>query len=230
MSVTDDEAVAAARRLMEIDTGHVSDALERTGIRTPVLTDRFRPLTSAARFAGRAVTLELARSRTGSESRRLSELLDDAVHPASVVVIDAHGDTSATPFGDRAGLVAQRNGATGAVLHGGVRDVDGLNELRFPVHATARALPASEGKLQAVALNGPVVLDGVLIEPGDWLAGDSSGICVIPAASFERVLELAEERQAIDDESFEALRAGRTLSEAHRHFRDDDVEAIRVLE
>lgn len=228
--MTDDEAMAVAERLMKIDTGHVSDALERVGIRTPVLSGRFRPFTSAASFAGRAVTLELARSRTGTESRRLSEFLDETVHPVSVPVIAAHGVITTTPFGDRAALVMQRNGALGAVLDGAVRDVAGLERLGFPVHAVGRALPASEGKLQAVAINGPVVLDGVLVEPGDWLVGDSSGICVIPAGVLDEVLPLAEERQAVDDDSFEDLRAGRSMREAHRHFNDDDVDALRVLE
>ena len=139
--MTDDEAIAVAERLMKIDTGHVSDALERVGVRTPVLSDRFRPFTSAARFAGRAVTLELARSRTGTESRRLSEFLDETVHPVSVGVIAAHVITTTTPFGDRAALVMQRNGATGAILDGAVRDVDALEALGFPVHAVGRALP-----------------------------------------------------------------------------------------
>ncbi len=116
--MTDEDAAALAERLTKIDAGHVSDALERVGVRTPVLSDRFRPFTSATRFAGRAVTLQLARSRTGSESRRLSEYLDEAIHPVSVAVIDVHGNTTTTPFGDRAALVAQRNGATGAVLDG----------------------------------------------------------------------------------------------------------------
>jgi hypothetical protein len=40
------------------------------------------------------------------------------------------------------------------------------------------------------------------------------------------VLELAEERESIDNESFEGLRAGKTLREVHRHFKDDDVEEI----
>jgi regulator of RNase E activity RraA len=228
--VTEDEGLAVAERLLAVETGHVCDALEHVGVRTPALTDRFRPLTTATRFAGRAVTLVLARSRTGQESRRLSELLDDAVSPGTVVVIDAHADTTSTVFGDRAAYVAQRNGASGAVLNGGVRDIDGLNELGFPVHALGRSLPASEAKLQGLAVNERVVLDGVLIDPGDWLVGDSSGICVIPADLMPRVLELAEERQAIDDESFEHLRAGLTMRESHRHFEDDDLEAIRGLE
>lgn len=219
------------RRFSRVATGHVCDALEHLGVQHPCLSDRFRPLTSAKRFAGPAVTLELAASTTGSESRRLNELLEETVTSPSVVVIDAHGITSVAVFGDRAAYVARSKGATGALVNGGSRDLDGLEELGdFPVHAVARSLPASEGKVQAVGLQVTLVLDGVRIRSGDWIVGDESGICVVPAEQVEPVLELAEEREEIDNDSMAQLRSGSTLSEVHRHFKDDDVEAIRRLE
>lgn len=229
--VVEQDAATMAERFTKVATGHVCDALEHVGVKAPCLSDRFRPLTNATHFAGPAVTLELAASTTGEESRRLNELLEDSVTTPSVVVIDAHGITSAAVFGDRAAFVARSKGATGAVLNGGARDVDGLNELGdFPVHAIARALPASEGKLQGLELQATVVLDGVRINVGDWIVGDESGICVVPADLAVRVLELAEEREEIDDDSMEKLRQGSSIRAVHRHFKDDDIEAIKRLE
>jgi hypothetical protein len=46
----------------------------------------------------------------------------------------------------------------------------------------------------------------------------------------ERVLVLAEEREQIDRESMVGLRAGKTLREVHRHFKDDDVGMIGQTE
>src|ERR1700682_5981791 len=141
--LADQDVQTMSHRFMEVATAHICDALEHAGIRTPTLPDNFRPLTHMTKFAGRAVTLRLAFSRTGSEPRRLNERVEDATQPGSVVVIDALGKTGSTLFGDRAAFTAQRSGAVGAVVNGGCRDIDGRDELGFPVHAIGRAVPAS---------------------------------------------------------------------------------------
>lgn len=222
----DRDVLSMSKRFMEVETAHVCDALEHVGIRTPTLPDQFHPVTRATKFAGKAVTLRLAFSRTGTEPRRLNEVVEDAAKPGSVVVIDALGKTGSTLFGDRAAFTAKRSGAVGAVVNGGCRDIDGLNQLEFPVHAIGRSLPASEGKYQGLEINGDVVLEGVLIRAGDWVVADSSGICIVPQDIAEQVLVLAEEREQIDRESMVGLRSGKTLRDVHRHFKDDDVEMI----
>ena len=224
------ETSTIAERFQAVASGHICDALEHVGIISPVLPETLRPLTSAVRFAGPAATLKLARSRTENDSRRLNELLEDVAKAGDVLVIDAQGIMSAAVFGDRSGFVAKTLGSSGAVVNGGARDIDGLEELQYPVHALGRALPASEERLQGVELNCDVIIGGVLIHPGDWLVGDDSGICVVPAELLEQVLELAEEREEIDKDSFDQLRAGKTMREVHRHFKDDDIEQIRRTE
>jgi regulator of RNase E activity RraA len=224
------DVLSMSKRFMEVETAHVCDALEHVGIKTPTLPNEFHPVTTATKFAGRAVTLRLAFSRTGAEPRRLNELVEDAAKPGSVVVIDALGKTGSTLFGDRAAFTAKRSGAVGAIVNGGCRDIDGLNELEFPVHAIGRSLPASEGKYQGLEINGDVVLEGVLIQAGDWVVADASGVCVVPQEIAHRVLVLAEEREQIDRDSMAGLRAGKTLREVHRHFKDDDVGMIGQTE
>jgi regulator of RNase E activity RraA len=43
--------------------------------------------------------------------------------------------------------------------------------------------------MQAVEINGPVTLHDVLVEPGDLIVADDSGVCAIPADRAEYVLE-----------------------------------------
>lgn len=229
MSTTTTDSVVADR-FMACATGHICDALEHVGILSPVLTDEIRPLTHSVKFAGPAATLKLARSRTVDESRRLNELLEERAKPGDILVIDAQGLMGSAVFGDRAGFVAKQARAAGVVINGGARDVDGLNELGLPVHGRGRALPASETRMQGVEINGDVIISGVLVKAGDWLVGDQSGVCVIPVELLERVVDLAEERQKIDDDSMEQLRAGARLIDVHRHFKDDDIEQIRRTE
>lgn len=224
------DVTSIRERFAEIATGHVCDALEHLGVVTAALPDRIRPMTKSSKFAGPAVTLKLARNRTGREPRKLNEVIEEALYPGGVLVVDAQGLTEAALFGDRAALAAQILGGVGAVINGGVRDLAGLNDLDFPVHAAGRNVRASEGVFQGVGIDVDLIVDGVLIEPGDWLVGDESGICVVPAQMLDDVLKLAEEREAIDREGVGGLRSGKKLREVHRHFNDDDVEALRRLE
>ena len=217
-------------RFQRIATGHVADALEHLGVRTPMLRGGFRPLTNTTRMAGPAVTLEVCRSRFGTESRRLTEFLDETVDQGTVLVIDAQRINDTVLFGDRAGLRARMRGAVGAVINGYVRDIDGLETLEFPVHALGAGIPASEGKLQGVRLNEDLVVNGILVQPGDWMVADPTGVCVVPRGIVSEVLELAEERDATDKESLVELRAGKTARDTHRHFKSDNADSIRSLE
>jgi 4-hydroxy-4-methyl-2-oxoglutarate aldolase len=219
-----------ADRFKAIATGHIADALEHLGVRTPCLGPSLRPLSPEARMAGPAVTLELARNRMGTGSRGLAEFLDDVVDEGEVVVIDAKAVPECVLFGERAGMGALNRGAVGAIVNGYCRDVDGMQTLGLPVHACGPALPASEGKLQAVRIKQDVVINGVLIQPGDWIVADVSGVCVVPRDLLERVLELAEEREEIDRETLVEMRAGKGLRDTHRHFRDEDLDAMQALE
>jgi 4-hydroxy-4-methyl-2-oxoglutarate aldolase len=219
-----------AKRFLNVETGHICDALEHLGILTPVLSDRFRPLTQATRFAGPAITLKLSLSRTSRESRHLNDIVEGSAEPGHVVVVDAAGFLHAAVFGDRAGFVAKRSGAVAAIINGGSRDVRGLDELGLPVHGVGRSLPASEGRFAGRGINSDLILDGVYVQAGDWLVGDESGICVIPKDLTLSVLALAEEREEIDKDSVRELKAGKTLREVHRHFKDDDIEHLHETE
>lgn len=219
-----------AQRFLALQTGHLCDALEHIGVHTPKLSDRFRPFTSNAKFAGPAVTLRAALSRTGKEPRRLASFTENEMTPGCVAVIDGCGLLDSAMLGGRAAYKAKRHGAVGIVVNTGLRDVDELEEIGIAVHGVGRSLSPSEGKYMCIGINESVVLDGVLIRPGDWLVGDSSGICVVPQEMLMKVLELAEEREEMDSWSFEGLRQGKSSKEVHRHFKDDDIEEMHHMD
>lgn len=218
-----------SQRFMKVASGHVCDALEHEGIRTPALPSALKPMTPAVRFAGPAATLKLALSRTGSEARRIDGLRE-ALTPGDVMLLDGQGIRDFVLFGLRAATGSIRKRAAAAIIYGSTRDVPEYQHLGFPIFALGPGLRASEGHFMSVGINVDVIIGGVLVEPGDWLVGDDTGICVVPKALTIRVLELAEEREQIDNQSLVEIRAGKSMSEAHRHFHDDDVAKLRAIE
>src|SRR4030095_1679495 len=129
----------------------------------------------------------------------------------SVLVIDAYDFLEAGPFGEIIAVAAQVRGIVGLVTSGSVRDRDAIAALGFPVFAKGLCVKGTD-KLVPAKLGGPVVIDGVVVQRGDWVLGDADGVVVIPAAAAETVLTQSIEREVKERAIIERIRQGaRTL-------------------
>ena len=123
-----------------------------------------------------------------------------ALHTAKaghVLVFTNGGGHQGALWGDVACGFAKKKGVAGAVVHGAVRDVDAIRDLDFPVWATAIS-PEHPEKRGPAAVNVPVVVDGVLVEPGDIICADADGVLVIPRKLLQHTVEGAERRAALE--------------------------------
>lgn len=85
---------------------------------------------------------------------------------------------------------AKSVGIAACIADAGVRDVDTIRELELPVWSAGRTPITLHHRLEAVKINRPVSVAGVTVWPGDMLAADDTGLCVVPQGSAARVLEL----------------------------------------
>jgi regulator of RNase E activity RraA len=92
-------------------------------------------------------------------------------------------------IGEMMATLSQRLGVVGIVTDGGVRDLLEVRRLGF--HYFAAGVVPSHGNPRLLAVNVPVVIDGVQIEPGDLLHGDVNGVTTIPMAIAGQVAEAA---------------------------------------
>jgi regulator of RNase E activity RraA len=92
-------------------------------------------------------------------------------------------------FGEVMGTISRRLGVAGIVTDGGLRDI--LELKRLGLHCFAAGLVPSHGNPRLVEVNCPVVIDGVLIRPGDLLHGDINGVTTIPTAIASQVADAA---------------------------------------
>ncbi len=136
----------------------------------------------------------------------------DMVEPGDVLVIDGGGRLDAAVIGDIVGGAIQRNGAVGLVVDGAVRDIDGLDELALPTFARGTH-PATGSADGPGAFNVTVQCGGVVVEPGDIVRGDRSGLVVIPGVHAAEVLRLSEVVAAREAQWVAALAAGGSLAE-----------------
>lgn len=94
-------------------------------------------------------------------------------------VIDQSG-VNAGLMGSQNSLAGVVNGARGYVTNGGVRDTDELILQGVPFWSRFVSQSMVQGRLQFEAYDIPVVVNGVLVHPGDVVVADGDGVIVVP--------------------------------------------------
>lgn len=224
MAVAGDYAEEIRRRYLAVDASNVADVLDELGLPNQGLAPGFAAYPpTAGRLAGWAFTIR------GEMTSYPMEGGDDAkmracaqLTPGSVSVWSGRGE-GVCFFGELISIGMKERGCVGALVDGGVRDVDWIGKLGFPVYARYRTPVQSIGRWKVVESGVPVPMPGatvpaVLVTPGDLVLADADGAIVVPAAVAEQVLERAEGLGEREVQIRTELAAGLSLSEALAKF------------
>jgi 4-hydroxy-4-methyl-2-oxoglutarate aldolase len=155
-----------------------------------LMSPAMRPIAPGQRLCGPAIT---AWNYPG-DNLAIHAALDTA-KAGDVLVFTNGGGHQGALWGDVACGFAVKKGVAGAVVHGACRDTDAIRDMGFPVWATHISVEQPD-KRGPAAVNVPVVADGVMVEPGDNIAGDAEGVVVIPRSLKQQAVEGAEARAA----------------------------------
>jgi len=111
----------------------------------------------------------------------------------SVIVIDNAGDGDTGSTGSANILIWKEKGAVGLVSAGGVRDTDEIIKQGNPVYMdlSKRGRGIRPGRNEIESVQKPVVVGGVLINPGDVVVADGDGVIVVPRDQAAFVAEMA---------------------------------------
>jgi len=168
------------------------------------LSSRIRPMWKGAAFAGPAMTAACA---AGDNLALHAAVAKSA--PGVVLAVSFAGDSVRGNWGEVLTTGAEAKGIVALVIDGEVRDLDAIEDHRFPVFARGVALPGA-AKAGPGAIQVPVVIGDALVRPGDWLVGDADGVVVIAAGQLAEVRAAAARRAEKEAGFFTALRAGAT--------------------
>ncbi len=189
-------------RLAAIGSSSLHEAMGRKG----ALPSRIRTIAPDASMAGRAVTVACH----PADNVTLLKAMDVAGEGDVLVVATGHHE--AGYFGEVMATRCMARGIAGLVIDGGVRDVQRLREMGFPVFA-ANVCMAGTVKQTLGPINERLVIGGQIIEPGDFVRGDDDGVVIVPAASGAAVIEEAERRETDEAGKMAMLRDGQSLFE-----------------
>jgi 4-hydroxy-4-methyl-2-oxoglutarate aldolase len=163
---------------------------------------RVKPAWAGARVAGPAYPVRC------SQGDNLAIHVAVTLAPTgSILVADMGGERDFGYWGEVLTTGAEARGIAGLVIDACVRDCDALAAHGFPVFSTGLALTGAS-KVQPGAVNRPVTVGDVAVEPGDWVVADVDGVVVLPGAELAAVLAAGAARTAKEAALFDVLRAG----------------------
>lgn len=133
-------------------------------------------------------------------SQLSTEPFREYIKEGSVIVMDNRDDNDTGSTGSKNIMDWQEKGAVGLVSTGGVRDIDEIILQRNPVYTNYYQRGRGEriGRNEVIDVQRPVVVGGVLIEPGDVVVADSDGVVVVPRRVAVRVGQIAYQ-ELVDD-------------------------------
>lgn len=200
-------------------TASVADAVDQVVKRPGFMSYEIKPILQA-KIVGPAVTVL---ERAAMESRPPVHALQaiDEAEPGAILVIgveDPEGSRNVAQWGGLMTTAAFARRLGGAVLDGGVRDVEEIRQIGFPVFARTVIPSSTVGRYVTVGKDLPVVCGGVLVHPGDVLVGDTDGVVVVPRQHAVEVLRAAQQIEATERRMTEEIKRTGSILKALETF------------
>lgn len=136
-----------------------------------VLAPMFNSYGGCAAFGGAIVTVKCFEDN--------SLVKDALVEPGAgrVLVVDGGGSLRRALLGDQIAASAVRNGWSGVIVYGCIRDVDAIRAMSLGVQAL-NTIPLKTEKRGIGDRDVPVTFGGVTFVPGEFVYADHNGVIV----------------------------------------------------
>jgi regulator of RNase E activity RraA len=199
-------------------TGMASDAMDELGIIGVVPASTLKPVDTKARVVGRALTLHniveprsVADAVAGGVSGMAEIEAHNLAEPGDVLVVQ--GVDNASNLGGMSQTIGHRQGQIGAIIDGGARDVDHARDIGYGLWSRSVSPMSGKWRLQTVAVNKPVTICGIAVNPGDLVLADEVGVCFIPRERAAEVLERTRRIAANEEIRVAKIAAGAPVAD-----------------
>ncbi len=208
-----------SERFKKLYTGAICDNLDKRGLRNQILPYYIQSQTGNVKIAGPAFTgygVTVSDITNTDMDKRLKML--NSITPMSISVWSTGGDMQSAHWGEIMSTAARERGCLGAVVDGGVRDMDFILDMEFPVFARFKCPASSVGRWEIKDWQIPVKIGDTTINPGDYIFGDIDGVVVIPEELVLEVLIEAETLATRENGMRKELRQGMLVTEAYEKY------------
>jgi 4-hydroxy-4-methyl-2-oxoglutarate aldolase len=216
MSIPSDDTSRFAWIREHLRVPLVCDVLDDLGHRDRAMHHRLRPLDAQnCVIVGRARTFRWMEVDYVVEDDPYGLEIDaiDSLKPGDVAVHSSDASWTNAPWGELMSTLAKRNGSTGCICDGLIRDCLQIMEIGYPIFYGGIRPLDSKGRGRVMAYDVPVRCGEVLVRPGELIYADFDGVVAIPREVEEETLHLAGEKMSKENSTRRDLLAGRTLRE-----------------
>jgi regulator of RNase E activity RraA len=194
-------------------SGVISDVMDRLGITGVVGASTLAPTIAGSVMVGTALTVRNIKQRDHEYETAhavVNKMAEFEAHnlaqPGDVVVIQ--GVSGVSNMGGISAQTGKYHGEVGAIVEGGIRDIAHSRSVGYPLWATEITPLTGKWRIETVEINGDVEIAGVRVSCGDLVFADDTGVCFIPMARAQEVLERAEKIVRAEVLKCEAIEAG----------------------
>ena len=156
--------------------------------RKNLLSTNLRPIYPGASIAGSAVTI-----KAPFGDNYMVHVAIEFLQPGDILVLAPDQVDKMAYFGEMMATSAKACGCAGLIIDAGVRDIQALKDMEFPVWASSICAAGTNRKALG-SVNVPILCGGVEIKPGDIIVADDDGVCCVSVTGAERVAELAQSK------------------------------------
>ena len=203
-------------------TGVISDTMDELGIPLGVVgASVLKPTMPGTIMVGPAMTIRNILQRIDplqGARDHVNKMAEFECHnlatPGDVLVIE--GVPNISNMGGNSAQTGKRQGEVGAIVQGGIRDVSHQRAVGYPIWASDITPVTGKWRIEAAEINGPVMIFGMQVHPGDLVVADDTGVCFIPRDNIMTVLEAAEKKARSEDARVKAIDSGLTVPEVLR--------------
>jgi len=206
-------------RLEACYTGVVHDIMRGMGLRDFTLPQSIRPIIADKVLAGPVFTVTGHIDKGADAHETLlawTGLLSKA--KAGHVWVSQPNDRTIAHMGELSAETLQLKGMRGCVTSGAIRDVDFLLKMDFQTWCDGFTPRDIVGMWLPDAVDVPITIDPVTINPGDYCLGDRDGMVIIPKDITEEVITKAEDAVATENKVRTAILAGDDPQQAYLKF------------
>ena len=186
---------------------------DRDGWLTPPLRT---VVPTSAPTVGRVRTIAVEVAREGNGMSKVYDVVSSDLDGHFVVVAGASGLEGAM-WGEILATAAQNSGGVGVLVDGAVRDRPEIEAIEFATYGIDERVVGPYGTAHVTALDEPVTIAGIVIDPDDHIVADATGVVRVRGAELDDVLAAAGRYAAAEEQVVQALRAGEPLTSAYRY-------------
>jgi regulator of RNase E activity RraA len=193
----------------------VSDAMDKLGINGTA--KGIFPLVEGVKIVGPAITARrLPKGFTKPRAHPTAHI--DIAKSGDVIVIDCGARIECSAWGELFSGAAKKKGIEGVVIDGAARDIPYIRKLKFPLFARTRTPTSGKMREMTYEVNTVIQCGGVQVRPGDLVAGDDTGVVIVPKEKISEVLKTVTEIRAAEKGIRDEVSSGARFTEIHDRY------------